>query len=189
MGEESSRGGAKAYRTVPPRGPGGGGDNSFNASAAKRTGLESGNNLKMHSITLDAWRFTDGQLGGTPPHDSSHDPASPNHLAPQKRCSHFSVNSVEVVVPRVYLPMRVPIYHCSMAEEMVRRLRTTPEGQWLADKLEATPLDGQMRLVCGPDLEAITITTCVPDRCHSSCRTAFHQVLTDLGLDGAPPES
>jgi hypothetical protein len=84
--------------------------------------------------------------------------------------------------------MRVPIYHCSLAEEMVRRLRTTPEGQWLADKREAAPLDSQMRLVCGPDLEAITTTTCVPDRCRESCRPAFRQVLTELSLNGVPPD-
>src|SRR5689334_19211454 len=107
----------------------------------------------MQPMTPLVWRLSDDLPGMTPRRDSSNDPAPLADPDPGSRCSHFSVNSVEVVVPRVYLPMRVPIYHCSMAEEMVRRLRTTPEGRWLAGKLEATPLDGQMRLVCGPDLE------------------------------------
>ena len=143
----------------------------------------------MVSITLNTWCIPTGGPGNAAPLNVPFDPASaPSEHTSQKRCSHFSVNSVEVVVPRVYLPMRVPIYHCSMAEEMVQRLRTTTEGRWLADKLEATPLDGQMRLVCGPDLEAITTTACVPVRCHQSCRSAFQQLLTELGLDGAPPD-
>ena len=103
-------------------------------------------------------------------------------------CSHFSVSVVDLAVPGIYPPMQVPIYHCALAEEMVARLRTTPEGHWLADRLEAPPLEGQTRLICGPDLEAITTTTCIPDRCHRSCRAGFSQILTDLNIESTPPE-
>jgi hypothetical protein len=106
----------------------------------------------------------------------------------ENRCSHFSVTIGSLEVPGVYPPMQVPIYRCSLAEEMVARLRTCKEGQWLADRLEAPPLQGVPRLICGPDLEAITTTTCIPDRCHRSCRPGFAQILTDLALDATPLE-
>lgn len=116
-----------------------------------------------------------------PPH-WGHEPVS------EKRCSHFSVSIATLAVPGIYPPMQVPVYQCSLTAEMVVRLRTQPEGQTLADRLEAPPLEGLNRYVCGPDLEAISTTTCVPDRCHRSCRTGFIQILTDLGLDVTPPD-
>ncbi len=106
----------------------------------------------------------------------------------QARCSHFSVSVATLTVPGVFMPMQVPIYRCALAEVMTLRLRTTGEGRRLADSLEAQPLEGQPRLVCGPDLEAITTTTCTPDRCRRSCQPGFLQILAEIGVNAALPE-
>ena len=109
--------------------------------------------------------------------------------APGNRCSYFSVTVCRVSVPGIYPDMRAPVYRCALAEEMVARLKTSSLGSKLAASIEAVPLEGEMRLICGPDLEAITTATCTFDRCHRSCRPSFEQILSDLHLDPTCPES
>ncbi len=104
------------------------------------------------------------------------------------RCGHFSVSVATLSVPGVFVPMQVPIYRCALAELMIQRLRDSDEGRRLADSLEAAPLDGFPRLVGGPDLEAITTTTCTVDRCRRSCQHGFTQILADIGVDASLPE-
>ena len=106
----------------------------------------------------------------------------------QPRCSHFSIATALVVIPGLHREMQVPVYRCSLAEVMMTRLRSTPQGGRLADSLEAEPLEGIPRLLGGPDLEAITTTACIPDRCRQSCQQAFIQILSDLGIDSALPQ-
>jgi hypothetical protein len=105
-----------------------------------------------------------------------------------KRCSHFSVSVGTLDVPGIHPPLRVPIYRCSLTELMVARLQTSDEGGRLASMLEAPPLNDIPRLVCGPDLEAITTTACTPERCRQSCRSGFAQILSEFGLDASEPE-
>src|SRR5437773_1382084 len=76
--------------------------------------------------------------------------------APGNRCTHFSMTVYRLAVRGVHPPMRVPVYHCALAEEMISRLKTTSHGLKLANSMEAPPLEGQIRLICGPDLEAIS---------------------------------
>ncbi len=142
----------------------------------------------MNPVLLSMWCIDTDPPKETPSFSTHFSPPGQSKEVAGKRCSHFSVSTVELLVPGVYLPMQVPIYHCSLAEVMIERLRATEEGKWLADKLEAPPLDGQTRLICGPDLEAITTTTCIPDRCRRSCHAGYNQLLTELGLDARPPE-
>src|SRR5437660_143757 len=85
------------------------------------------------------------------------------------RCGHFSIQTGHVRLPGAIQPLRVPIYRCAMAEEMVTRLQTKKKGKRLADLIQAEPLEGRQRLLCGPDLEAITAVTCTTDRCRRSC--------------------
>ena len=99
------------------------------------------------------------------------------------RCSHFSIKIVQLNIPGVYPPMQIPVYRCFLAELLVARMRLTPEGAALAERLVAPPLDGETRLLCGPDLEAITTTSCSADRYHRSCLVGFSQIISDLGLD------
>ena len=108
--------------------------------------------------------------------------------APGNRCTHFSMTVYRLAIRGVHPPMRVPVYHCALAEEMITRLKTTSQGQKLAISMEAPPLEGQLRLICGPDLEAISTATCTFDRCHRSCRPSFEQILSDLQLDHDLPE-
>jgi hypothetical protein len=134
------------------------------------------------------WRTLPESQGADDPFDSAFHRHWDDHTVAEDRCSHFSITAGTLSVPGVALPMHVPIYRCTLAEEMVARLKTKPEGRFLAERLEAPPLSEVPRLICGPDLEAISTTNCVPERCHKSCRAGFTQILADLGLDAAPPE-
>jgi hypothetical protein len=142
----------------------------------------------MAKVSLDMWRVSPESKGPGDSFDSAFRRHWDDHEVVENRCSHFSLTVGVLSVPGVAPPMQVPIYRCSIAEEMVARLKTTPEGQWLAERLEAPPLNGIPRLISGPDLEAISTTSCIPERCHRSCRAGFVQILTELGLDATPPE-
>src|SRR5690242_8112180 len=110
-----------------------------------------------------AWLALPPDAGGEVPGEFPQPDEGPDGARREGRCGHFGVSVATVAVPGVFVPMQVPIYRCALAELMILRLRTVPEGRRLAASLEARPLEGHPRLVCGPDLEAITTTTCTVD--------------------------
>jgi hypothetical protein len=134
------------------------------------------------------WRLSPESRGADDPFDSAFRRGWEDQDVAENLCSHFSITVGRVDLPTVSPPMQVPIYRCALAEVMVARLRTIAEGEFLSERLEAPPLQGIPRLICGPDLEAISTTSCVPERCHQSCRTGFVHILTDLGLDSTLPD-
>jgi hypothetical protein len=101
-----------------------------------------------------------------------------------ERCAQFSMTIVELVVPALPRPMRVPVYRCALAEQTLAILHRADDGAALAHRLEAPPLAGQRRLLYGPDLEAISPPTCTADRCERSCRPSFAQIVADYAVEG-----
>jgi hypothetical protein len=134
------------------------------------------------------WRFSGPEPDGHPDSDARPGLTKRECVPERGRCSHFSISPVTVDVPGLHRQMQVPIYRCSLAEVLVQRLRATSEGARLAASLHAEPLEGIPRLLGGPDLEAITTTTCTLPRCRESCQSGFIQILTDLNLDPALPQ-
>jgi len=134
------------------------------------------------------WRVGADTPEETNPFEGRSSEESESRESRRRLCSHFSIQNARIDIPGLHRDMQVPVYRCSLAEVMVARMRATPDGIRLADSLAAAPLEGIPRLIGGPDLEAITTTTCTPDRCRRSCHAGFTQILSDIGIDSALPQ-
>lgn len=110
------------------------------------------------------------------------------------RCGHFSLQIEEVRLPHTYVPLRVPIRRCALAEHMVMILSRSEEGRTVATKLAVassrealTKGEGQdpqtIRVAFGPDLEAIHAPECTVLRCQESCTPAYRLLLLEFGFE------
>jgi hypothetical protein len=110
------------------------------------------------------------------------------------RCGHFSLEVEELRLPHTYIPLRVPIRRCALAEIMVAILARSEEGRTVATKLtlassretfaDADGPDPQtIRTAFGPDLEAIHAPECTTVRCQESCTPSYRLLLLEFGFD------
>jgi len=110
------------------------------------------------------------------------------------RCGHFSLEIEELRLPNTYVPLRVPIRRCALAEHMVMILSRSEEGRAVATKLtiaasrEALDSVGvqipeTIRVAFGPDLEAIHAPECTGLRCQESCTPSYRLLLLEFGFD------
>ena len=110
------------------------------------------------------------------------------------RCAHFSLEIEELRLPHTYIPLRVPIRRCALAEHMVMLLSRSEEGRTIATKLTVAgsrdALAGGMgqnpetiRVAFGPDLEAIHAPECTVVRCQESCTPCYRLLLLEFGFE------
>ena len=110
------------------------------------------------------------------------------------RCGHFSLEIEELRLPHTYIPLRVPIRRCALAEHMVMILSRSEEGRTVATKLtiaasRETLADNEaqdaqtIRVAFGPDLEAIHAPECSVLRCQESCTPSYRLLLLEFGFD------
>jgi hypothetical protein len=113
---------------------------------------------------------------------------------PGHRCAHFSLEIEELRLPHTYIPLRVPIRRCALAEHMVVLLSRSEEGRTVAAKLmvaasRETLAEGEelsqatTRVAFGPDLEAIHAPECTVLRCQESCTPSYRLLLLEFGLE------
>lgn len=112
---------------------------------------------------------------------------------PGNRCGHFSLDVEELRLPHTYIPLRVPIRRCALAEHMVVILSRSEEGRAVAAKLTiaasrenvtAGQQDPQaVRVAFGPDLEAIHSPECTVLRCQESCTPSYRLLLLEFGFE------
>src|SRR5437667_248149 len=101
------------------------------------------------------WLATEQRSNGPQSHRSADRKKDPLEV-PESRCSHFSIATGRLRLPGAIQPLRVPIYRCRLAVELVARLRGHEDGSQSADVIAASPIEGLPRLLRGPDLEAIS---------------------------------
>ena len=110
------------------------------------------------------------------------------------RCGHFSLEIEELRLPHTYVPLRVPIRRCALAEQMVVILSRSEEGRTVATKLTIAAsretLDSggvqspeTIRVAFGPDLEAIHAPECTSLRCQESCTPSYRLLLLEFGFE------
>lgn len=110
------------------------------------------------------------------------------------RCGHFSLEIEELRLPHTYIPLRVPIRRCALAEQMVMILARSEEGLTVANKLavagsRSTLTGGEeqnpqsIRVAFGPDLEAIHAPECTVLRCQESCTPSYRLLLLEFGFE------
>lgn len=110
------------------------------------------------------------------------------------RCAHFSLEIEELTLPHTYVPLRVPVRRCALAEHMVFFVAQTQEGKAVAKKLtsaasrgaiegEKPPSDETIRVAFGPDLEAIHSQKCTVGRCQQSCTPSYRLLLLEFGFE------
>jgi hypothetical protein len=113
---------------------------------------------------------------------------------PGNRCAHFSLEIEELRLPHTYVPLRVPIRRCALAEHMVVLLSRSDEGRAVAAKLTVAAsrdtLAGNdeqkqetIRVAFGPDLEAIHAPECTVLRCQESCTPSYRLLLLEFGFE------
>ena len=113
---------------------------------------------------------------------------------PGTRCGHFSLEIEELRLPHTYIPLRVPIRRCALAEHMVMILSRSEEGRTVATKLtiaasrESLDSGGAqnseaIRVAFGPDLEAIHAPECTALRCQESCTPSYRLLLLEFGFE------
>ena len=116
------------------------------------------------------------------------------------RCGHFSLEIEELRLPHTYIPLRVPIRRCALAEHMVMILARSEEGRTVAAKLAVASSremlaggDEQnthtIRVAFGPDLEAIHAPECTVLRCQESCTPSYRLLLLEFGFDAEAKEA
>lgn len=110
------------------------------------------------------------------------------------RCAHFSLEIEELRLPHTYIPLRIPIRRCALAEHMVALLSRSEEGRTIATKLVVSgsheSLAGgteqnpeTIRVAFGPDLEAIHAPECTVVRCQESCTPCYRLLLLEFGFE------
>lgn len=110
------------------------------------------------------------------------------------RCGHFSLEIQELRLPHTYIPLRVPIRRCALAEHMVLLLLRSEEGRAVAAKLtaassrentaeDAAESPESIRVAFGPDLEAIHAPECTVLRCQESCTPCYRLLLLEFGFE------
>lgn len=110
------------------------------------------------------------------------------------RCAHFSLEIEELRLPHTYIPLRVPIRRCALAEHMVVLLSRSEEGRAVANKLTVAAsrenlASGEkqnsetIRVAFGPDLEAIHAPECTVLRCQESCTPSYRLLLLEFGFE------
>ena len=104
-----------------------------------------------------------------------------------ERCPHNSKAVAQETVPGHYFAIRFPMYRCALAELMIERLQSHPQGSWIADALQTTAADNTTRPHIGPDLIPLHPLTCTGERC-GRCASHFIEHLTTYGQDASLPE-
>ena len=113
---------------------------------------------------------------------------------PGHRCAHFSLEIEELRLPHTYIPLRVPIRRCALAEHMVVLLSRSEAGRTVAGKLavaasrdrlneDEAQQQATIRVAFGPDLEAIHAPECTVLRCQESCTPSYRLLLLEFGLE------
>jgi len=92
-----------------------------------------------------------------------------------RRCPHYQIYSeaLETSESPAYLAIR----RCLLTERMIRLLGQSPEGNRLADKLVIHVTNGKRYAFVGPDLDAVTQSSCSVKRCEEHCTPAYLQHL------------
>ena len=110
------------------------------------------------------------------------------------RCAHFSLEIEELRLPHSYIPLRVPVRRCALAEHMVMILFQSEEGRAVAAKLVVAASretltggkeenSGMIRVAFGPDLEAIHAPECTVLRCQESCTPSYRLLMLEFGFE------
>ena len=96
-----------------------------------------------------------------------------------QRCPHYQLYSEPLALdgPPSYLAIR----RCLLSERLVSLLRKTADGGALADKLVITGKENRAFAFVGPDLDAVTQTSCTVNRCQRSCTPGYSESLEHFG--------
>lgn len=96
----------------------------------------------------------------------------------QHRCPHFSVTQEKICVDQDQYVMRVPVYHCALAQIIAERLRSHAQGEASTGLLTTRCSAGENVAKRGPDYGPISPVACRCDRFNASCAGA----MTELTL-------
>ena len=83
--------------------------------------------------------------------------------------------------------IRVRVFRCRLADEMVVRLRTVPAADRLVEVLALSTPAGAQHSIYGPDLNVPDLLTCHDGRLSRDCRPRFAATLGIYSLDESVP--
>ena len=99
------------------------------------------------------------------------------------RCPHYQIYAQPLEIE--HGPNVLAIRRCMLAERLIGLLNQTPNGSMLTQRLTVRIDSEKAFAVIGPDLDAVTQSTCTVQRCEERCTPAYISHLEHF--DGQDP--